>query len=153
SGRLDHRCVHQDPDHADQQCEREVRAVMRLAAEDRERGAVLLLATLLMTALLGIAALVVDLGVVRSQVRVDQSVADFAALAGAKGLAANNPPGACQSAIQYVNQNASLSSAIDGSTFCSTMGSTRCSGGAGQATPSATSAADWVSIRYPARDA
>jgi len=125
---------------------------MRVAPEDRERGAVLVLATLLMTALLGVTALVVDLGVVRSQVRVDQGVADFAALAGAKGLAGNDPTGACQSAIKYVNQNASLSSAIDGATFCSTMGATRCSGGSGQATPSTTSGAYTVSIHYPVPD-
>ena len=84
---------------------------MRVAPDDRERGAVMVMATLLLTALLGLTALVVDLGVVRSQVRVDQGVADFAALAGAKGLAANNPTGACQSAVQYINQNASLSPA------------------------------------------
>jgi hypothetical protein len=126
---------------------------MRVAPEERERGAVLVLATLLLTALLGVTALVVDLGVVRSQVRVDQGVADFAALAGAKGLAANNPTGACQSAIEYVNQNASLSPAINASNFCSTMGGSRCSGGSGQATPSATAGSYTVSVHYPVPDA
>src|SRR6185503_5659740 len=118
---------------------------MRVAPDDRERGAVLVMTMLLLTALLGLTALVVDLGVVRSQVRVDQSVADFAALAGAKGLAANDPTGACQAAIQYVNQNASLSPAITPSTFCAGMGATRCSGGTGQAAPVTTSGSSTVS--------
>jgi hypothetical protein len=126
---------------------------MRVAPDDRERGAVLVMATLLLTALLGLTALVVDLGVVRSQVRVDQGVADFAALAGAKGLAANDPTGACQAAIQYVNQNASLSPAITASTFCAGMGATRCSGGTGQAAPVTTSGSYTVSVHYPVPDA
>jgi Flp pilus assembly protein TadG len=125
---------------------------MRVTPDDRERGAVLVMATLLLTALLGLTALVVDLGVVRSQVRVDQGVADFAALAGAKGLAANDPTGACRAAIQYVNQNASLSPAITPSTFCAGMGTTRCSGGAGQAAPATTSGSYTVSVHYPVPD-
>jgi hypothetical protein len=126
---------------------------MHLAPDDRERGAVMVMATLLLTALLGLTALVVDLGVVRSQVRVDQGVADFAALAGARGLAGNNPTGACQSAVQYINQNASLSPAINASTFCSTMGATRCSGGTGVAAPASTSGSYTVSVHYPVPDA
>ena len=113
----------------------------------------MVITALILTALMGLTALVVDLGVVRAQTRVDQGVADFAALAGAHGLAANNPTAACQSAIQYVDQNASLSSPVDPTSFCSGMGTTRCSGGSGQATPQTTVGAVTVSVHYPVPDA
>ncbi|HEY3673693.1 MAG TPA: hypothetical protein VGN51_22350 [Acidimicrobiia bacterium] len=119
---------------------------------ERERGAIMVITALVLTALMGLTALVVDLGVVRSQARVDQSVADFAALAGARGLAANNPTGACQSAIQYVNKNASLSSAVDPVSFCSSVGTTRCSGSSGQAKPVTTAGDVTISVHYPVPD-
>ena len=58
----------------------------------------------------------------------------------------------CQSAIQYVDTNASLSSAIDPASFCSGMAATRCSGGSGQATPTATVGDTTVSVHYPVPD-
>ena len=64
------------------------------------------LTTLLLTSLLGIVAIVVDLGALRGDVRADQSVADFAAAAG-QGLAANDPTAACKAAVAYINMNAS----------------------------------------------
>lgn len=114
-----------------------------------ERGAILVITALLMTSLLGLTALVVDLGALRSDVRVDQSVADFAAIAGGTGLAGNDPTAACQSAVMYVNANAKLSTAISPSSFCAGMGTTRCSGGTGQATPSTTVGDYTISIHYP----
>jgi uncharacterized membrane protein len=94
-----------------------------------ERGAVLVLTALLLASLLGVSAIVIDLGALRGNVRVNQSVADFAALAAGQGLGTNNSIAACQAAVNSVNSNAKLSSAINASSFCSTMGSTVCSGG------------------------
>ncbi len=119
---------------------------------DPERGAVLVIMTIVITALLGVTALVVDLGSLRSDVRVDQSIADFAALAAGNGLAGNDPVAACQSAISYINVNAKLSTAINTTSFCSGTGSTRCSGGTGQATPTATVDSYTVTVHYPVPD-
>jgi len=115
----------------------------------RERGAVMVITALVITSLLGLTALVVDLGSLRSDVRVDQSVADLAAIAGGTGLAANDPTSACRNAVTYVNTNAKLSPAITPSSFCSGMGTTRCSGGTGQATPTTTVGDYTISIHYP----
>lgn len=56
----------------------------RRASDDR--GAVLILVALLLTALLVIVALVIDLGFVRQNRQVDKSAADFAAAAGIRSL-------------------------------------------------------------------
>ena len=116
---------------------------------DAERGAVLVITTMLFTAFLGIVAIVIDLGALRANARVDQSVADFAALAAGSGLADNNPTQACQDAVGYINTNANLPSVINKTTFCSTMGGSMCTGGAGLATPSTTVGRYTVSILYP----
>jgi hypothetical protein len=121
-------------------------------ARESERGAVLVLTALLLTTLLGVTAIVVDLGALRGQVRVDQSIADFAALAAGQGLAANDPALGCRTAIGYINDNAHLSSAIDASSFCSGMESTLCSGGSGYAQPSTTVGTYTVSVHYPVPD-
>jgi Flp pilus assembly protein TadG len=128
------------------------RHACRVQPGDRERGAVLVLTTLLLTSLLGVVAIIVDLGALRGDVRVDQSIADFAALAAGQGLAANDPVAGCKAAVTYINMNAHLSTAINSTTFCSGMGTTVCSGGAGQATPSTTVGAFTVSVRYPVPD-
>jgi hypothetical protein len=120
---------------------------------DSERGATLIIATIMIVVLMSIGALVVDLGALRGNVRVDQNVADFAALAAGTALGANNPVGACSAAITYVNTNANLSDPIDAPTFCSGMGSTVCSGGAGFATPSEQVGSYTVSVHYPVPDA
>jgi hypothetical protein len=119
-----------------------------------ERGAVLVLTALLLASLLGVSAIVIDLGALRGNVRVNQSVADFAALAAGQGLGTNNSIAACQAAVNSVNSNAKLSSAINASSFCSTMGSTVCSGGSSAATtPSTTVGPYTISIHYPVPDA
>jgi Flp pilus assembly protein TadG len=131
-------------------------AVLRRRRDGRprrsERGAVLVLTSLLMVTVLGMTALVVDLGALRGNVRVDQSIADFAALAAGKSLGVSNPTAACQSAINYINTNANLSSSIDATTFCSGMATTSCSGGSGQAAPQQTVGSYTVSIHYPVPD-
>jgi hypothetical protein len=122
----------------------------RRARQDAERGAVLVLTTLLLTSLLGVVAIVVDLGALRGDARVDQSIADFAALSAGQGIAANNPTLACTNAVNSINSNAQLSSMINATNFCSTMGSTTCSGGTTtEAMPSTTVGAYTVSIHYP----
>jgi hypothetical protein len=113
---------------------------------------VLVLTSLLLVALIGMTAIVVDLGALRGKVQVDQNVADFAALSAGQGLAANNPTLGCKTAVGYINNNAQLASAIDPVSFCSGMGSTLCSGGAGYARPSVTVGRYTVSIHYPVAD-
>jgi hypothetical protein len=121
---------------------------------ERERGAVLVVVTILMTTFLGVAALVIDLGQVRNRTVIDQSVADFAALAAGPALAAGNPLTACQAAVKYINTNAHFSSTINGTSFCTQVGKdvtkTTCSGGSlSQAAPSVTVGAYTVSLHYP----
>jgi uncharacterized membrane protein len=119
-----------------------------------DSGLSLALIALLMTGMLVMVALVVDLGFVRGSTRVEQSVADMAALAGGNGLASKNPFKACQDAIAYVNSNAGDMPAINATSFCTQTGNdvraTVCSGGTlGQAKPFATSGRYEVSIHYP----
>lgn len=122
-----------------------------------DSGVALALIALLMTGVLVMVALVVDLGFVRGSTRVEQSVADMAALATGNGLAAKNPTRACLDAIAYVNANARDMPAINSSSFCTQTGnsvtSTVCSGGAlAQAKPTATSGRYKVSVHYPVPD-
>ena len=70
----------------------------RIEEGDRESGAILVLTTLLLTSILAVTALVLDLGALRGNARVDQSVADFAALSAGSQLGRNNPTAACQAA-------------------------------------------------------
>jgi len=119
-----------------------------------DSGVALALIALIMTGVLVMVALVVDLGFVRGSTRVEQSVADMAALASGNGLAAKNPVRACQDAVAYVNSNARDMPAINSATFCTqtgnSVGSTVCSSGAlAQAKPTATSGRYKVSVHYP----
>src|SRR5205807_1152452 len=115
----------QDPGDAHQPGDGEVRAVSRflarrlLARSREEQGFVLVLFALLMVALLGVAAVVVDLGQQRSSRRSAQAIADLAALGGGKSLSAGDPGQACVDAITYLNMNVQdLSPKITASTFC-----------------------------------
>jgi len=115
---------------------------------------VLVIVTILLTAMLGAVALIVDLGVVRAQARLDQSVADLAALSAGPGLAANNPTTACKAAVNYINTNAKLSPSINATSFCAQSGNdvskTTCTGGTlSQATPSATVGSYTLSVHFP----
>ena len=114
----------------------------------------LVLTAILLTALLGAVALIIDLGQLRVSARVDQSVADLAALAAGRGLAEGNPAGACQAAVNYVNANARLAPPINATSFCAQGGNnvaqTTCSGGVlGQARPSATVGRYTIDLHYP----
>ena len=128
---------------------------MRLRRPCRdEQGVIAIMTALMLVVFLGFGAIVVDLGRLRAERRLDQSVADLAALAAAKNLAASNPAGACRDAIGYLNANAPLTSAINATSFCSqagnSMSSTTCSGGSlTEAMPTTTVGAYTVSIHYP----
>ncbi len=122
-----------------------------------DSGVTIVITALVMTGILLMVAMVVDLGYVRGSTRVEQSVADMAALAGGNGLASRNPLKACQDAVAYVNSNAKGMPAISTSTFCTQAGNdvtrTVCSGGAlAEAMPTATSGRYQVSVHYPVPD-
>ena len=126
----------------------------RRADRDGERGAVLVITTLLLVAVIGSVAILVDLGQVRASVRIDQKVADLAALAAGKGVARGDPAAACQAAIQSLNTNAHLSPAISSASFCGQAGNevakTTCTGGTlVQAKPTVTVGSYTVSVHYP----
>ncbi len=131
---------------------------MRRAGD--ERGAVLVLFAALMVAMLGMAAVVVDLGQQRSDRRTAQAVADVAALSGGKSLSAGNPGQACIDAITYVDTNLrDLSPKITGSNFCTqqpgnSVAATACTvgGGIAQARPTTTVGRYTVTVTYPVLD-
>jgi Flp pilus assembly protein TadG len=76
----------------------------------RETGSVLVTVVLSLTVLLGITALVLDLGAFRSHRRQLQTAADAGALAGAQKLI-NDPGQACSTAAYYQRQNDNSTSA------------------------------------------
>lgn len=128
---------------------------LRTRAGD-ETGAVLVLFAVLMTVMMGLAAIVVDLGLQRVTGREAQSIADMASLGGGKSLSNGNPAAACQDAITYLNTNArDLSPKITAAAFCSQGGNnvatTNCSvsGGSAQAKPSTTVGRYTVTMVYP----
>jgi hypothetical protein len=83
--------------------------------EDRERGAVLVMAALLLTGLMVMAAIVVDLGHMRGMRRSSQSLVDFAALAAGEAMSAQEPdgPGGCADAVRYLRVNAPNLTGVD----------------------------------------
>jgi len=125
-----------------------------------ERGAVLVLFAALMVAMLGMAAVVVDLGQQRSDRRAAQAVADVAALSGGKSLSAGSPGQACIDAVTYLNTNLrDLSPKITASNFCTqqpgnNVSATSCTvaGGIAQAKPATTVGRYAVTITYPVLD-
>lgn len=85
-----------------------------------ERGAYAILFALLVTILVGIVAIVIDIGLLRSDRRIDKSATDAAAIAGAtklgEGLPAD-PHAACLAAVGFLQQNLPGTSG-DLSTLC-----------------------------------
>ena len=63
--------------------------------------------------MLALSAIIVDLGYLRTTAQLDQSIADFAALAVGTSLGESDPVGACEEAIGYLNTNASGMPAIN----------------------------------------
>lgn len=81
---------------------------MRWPRRDNEEGASLILITMAMLLLVGIAAVAVDLGVVRNDLRSSQLVADSAVTAGAvqiNPITASDAEDACELAWAYALQN------------------------------------------------
>lgn len=135
-----------------------VKAPARATSAD-ETGAVLILFGVIMTVLLGLAAMLVDFGLQRASARGAQSIADMAALGGGKSLSNGSPVAACQDAINYVNANAQdLSPKITASDFCSQAGNdvaaVDCStpGGSTQVRPSVTVGRYTVTVVFPVLD-
>ena len=83
-----------------------MRTVKPKKAADRDEGAVLIMVALMMTMLLGIGALVIDLGALYVEKRELQNGADAAALAIAQGCAGGNCGAPNAIAKQYVDLNA-----------------------------------------------
>ena len=69
-----------------------------------QRGQVIVLVVVAMLGILGMAGLVIDVGVWYHQQRAEQATADAAALAGAQALP-DDPSTAVELAVQYANQN------------------------------------------------
>lgn len=79
------------------------------ASQRSERGAVLVIAALLLTALMAVAAIVVDLGNMRGMRSANQTAVDFAALAAGEALSHPEGPDAqtaCVDAVRYLRLNA-----------------------------------------------
>lgn len=86
--------------------------IRRLRGDERERGAVLIIAALSLIGLIVVAAIVVDLGMARETRREAQSDADLAALAGGWFLAGNgstayakNPRAGCEAVLESLQEN------------------------------------------------
>jgi Flp pilus assembly protein TadG len=125
-----------------------VRAFRSRAHHD-ERGTIAIFTALLLTLMLGFAALLVDLGQLRATTRNEQLYVDFAALAAGKQLSAGNPVAACQDAITYMNQNdPRITTAINATTFCSAISNT-CNNTSTEKTPSTTVGDVVVSVHHP----
>jgi hypothetical protein len=122
---------------------------------DGDRGITLVLVAVLMTAILIMAAIVIDIGYLRGGARFDQKVADLAALAAGKKLGAGDYGAACQDIIGYLNTNAPDMPAINASGFCGQAGNnvsqTTCTppGSLAQARPTTTSGRYTVSVHFP----
>jgi Flp pilus assembly protein TadG len=132
------------------------RPLLRSSRRRDERGVALVLVAMSMVTLLIIAALVIDVGRMRSRGQSMQTAADLSALAAAAGLRNSDVAAACQAAVNYFNTNLS-SSSITASNFCSQSGNdvttTTCSGGTlTEAKPSATVNGVTLSIHYPVPD-
>jgi len=98
--------------------------------ERDQRGAVLVLFALLLTGLLGMAAIVIDLAALRLDVRVNQNAADFAATAGAEAmntLSGGTPYAGCTEAWVYLEKNLAVSPSSDP---CSSFPKTTCNASA-----------------------
>ena len=119
----------------------------------------IILAGLMTSVVLVILALVVDLGYLRTGAQLDQSIADFAALAAGSELGSGDPQAACERAVDYLNTNAPGMAAINPTTFCTQpgndVGQTVCNPpySRPQAAPTATSGKYTISVHYPVLDA
>lgn len=79
-------------------------------ATDGDRGAYAILYGVLVVVLIGVTALVLDLGMLRMDRRTDRAAVDAGALAGSAtlGFGGANPIGGCQTAMRYVEATLGL---------------------------------------------
>ena len=123
--------------------------IARRRRRDGERGAIAVFTALLLTTMIGFAAILVDLGQLRASARSEQLYVDFAALAAGSKLAANDANGACKDAVTYMNtNNPRITTAINASTFCSAI-SSACNNSTIEAKPTTTVGTTTVSIHFP----
>jgi hypothetical protein len=124
-----------------------------------DAGVTLVLWAVLLIGLLIMVAIAIDLDHARSSSRLDQSVADLAALAGGGDLARGDYVSACKDVIGNLNANLPGLTAITPSTFCSQAGNdvsqTVCStsGTETQAAPSITEGQYTITLHFPVPDA
>lgn len=117
--------------------------------DQHEDGAVLLFVAATLVAILGIAALALDLATLRMDRSLATNVTDQAATAGIQELLAGDGQDACETALAYLDGN------MPGGPFtganCNLM-PTSCSLGTAAATTTATSGSWTASITYPVPD-
>jgi hypothetical protein len=118
-----------------------------------DSGVAIIFVALTLTALLIIAAIVVDLGYLRGIARADQSIADLAALAGGEDLENERHVDACEAMVDYLNRNAKDMPAIDAGDFCVDMDDTVCTDGTlDQAVATTTAGKYTVTVEFPVPD-
>jgi Putative Flp pilus-assembly TadE/G-like len=85
---------------------------LQRALDQKDRGAYAILYAVLLTVMVGIAALVLDLANLRLDRRANRAAADSAAIAAAAqlGQAASSPRDACEKAVHYAEANLGISS-------------------------------------------
>lgn len=123
-----------------------------------ERGAITVISAFLLTSLLGVAALVMDGGLLRINSRRLQSAVDLAAVAGGHDLGGAEPLIACQKVMSYLSSNLADMPAIDATAFCTQNGNdvsrTICKSDVfpAQAAPTITVGSYRVSLHFPVPD-
>ena len=131
----------------------------RAAADEREGGAIVVLSAVMLITLLAIAALVIDIGLLRSNSRRLQSAVDLAAISGGQDLGRADPLAACLKVISYLGANIADMPAINASSFCTQAGNdvsrTVCTSSTfpAQAAPSITAGSYRVIVHFPVPDA
>ena len=114
-----------------------------------EEGAVLLTVLVGLITILAVAALVIDLGAVRVNRAVSQTVSDTAATAGALEAYSNGGVAGCETALDYLDINLPGGNLVGGN--CLGFPN-NCDSGTAAATTTATSG-NWVAtLTYPVRD-
>jgi len=119
--------------------------------ERDDRGVVLPMFVLLLVALIGMAAIVIDLAALRLDVRLNRAAADLAATAGAEAmntLSGGTPYAGCTETWLYLEKNLGLSPAGDP---CSSFPQTTCNASS-EITQSKTAGAYTVTVINPVSD-
>lgn len=133
-------------------------ALSRRGHRQSERGAILVLSALLITALLVIVAIVIDLGATRSDRRGGQVAVDNAAAAAGKALAdpAEGPVTACTESIAYLNAVLDTTFTVTSTRTCADFATACTAGGVVVSTDPVIATADGgkyiATVQYPVID-